>query len=114
MTPDDLVSLIRKEASDDNIQNYLKYFKEEPGDDEAWNLFRAIYLSLSEKEKLIIMSFVRLVQIDSISSVLSILDNETYPDCQIKDIILLHGDDKINGDLGDIFWEQEEKLMGSN
>ena len=109
MTPEDLIDVFREEASARNIEKYKAFLNQEPGLDEGWNLFRKIVLNLDNNEQKLMFSFVKLVQNDSIASVLSILDNQTYPVNQIEDFLLFHGNDQMNGDLCDIFWEKEEE-----
>ncbi len=114
MTADELVEVIHKEASADVIKKYLKFLDGSDGEDPKWNLFKKIYRDLELSDQSDLIDVLRFAQSDSISSILSILDNQTFPNVQKEDLVLLHGEEKINGDLTDIYLEKEEEGWDSH
>lgn len=110
MKPEEFVQLIRKEASEDTTRNYMAAInRDDESENPSWELFKKIHSELSDEKRSMLWDFVRMVQSDCVSSVLSILDNQTYPAIQKVDLKLTHGDEIINGDLCDIYWEKEEE-----
>jgi hypothetical protein len=70
---------------------------------------KKIYRDLDPSDQSKLIGVLRFAQFDAISSILSILDNQSFPDVQKEDFVLLHGEEKINGDLTDIYLEKEEE-----
>ena len=110
MTADELIQLIHKEASEDTVKNYQSVLQGgDQGLNPAWDLFKQVYSGVAPDKQELLWDFVRMVQSDSISSILSILDNQTYPSIQKEDLKLMHGSEPLNGNLTDIYWEKEEE-----
>ena len=80
--------------------------------DEYWFTTLEFYQKLSDKEKHIIMNMTRQTIIDTISSVLGIIDgSSTLYDCDLEPKLLLDNID-TEGELQDEFLEYvEEKYM---
>jgi hypothetical protein len=77
--------------------------------DPIWNAILPIYKNMSINERDSFMEFVRLVQVNTLSHVLGIIDGSTYLNEKRESFVLTTESNttKINGDLQDIFLSLE-------
>ncbi len=108
MSPEELVQVIRKESCDKLIEYYRKSAAAPPGANIAWNELRESLRAMSSEQQDRFWCLIAGFLSDSASSVLSILDNQTFPKCQTKDLVLTEGEVKLNGDLLDMFLALED------
>lgn len=105
-----LVQLLRKTVIEENLatyQNLLSTTKE--AHDPVWKGILPIYNNLNEDQKEAFIKFLRIVEVNTLSHVLGILDG-TSSYAEINENLILisdQNDEKINGDLQDIFLELE-------
>lgn len=78
--------------------------------DPIWQNMLLIYKKMTKDQQLAFVQFLRLIQVNTLSHVLGILDGSTYLAESIEDFVLktAGGDHQINGSLQDIFLEMEE------
>ena len=118
MKPEKFVRAIRSELIDDLVNQYADLFTSNDLNDfkdkEMHSLARLWKMADSDTRDLLKL-FIRLGSQNSISSFLGILDNVSKLKIPHQDLQLNEIDGTIlNGDLLDIFWEQEEEAGNVN
>lgn len=104
-----LYQLVAKE----NVEIYKDLFDNtDVGDatDSYWKESLEMYKHLSGKEKRVFLNVIRQIGIDTVSTILALLDGVTLLDGQEDDFILKFEktNEKLNGDLQDLFLEYDE------
>jgi hypothetical protein len=112
MKPEELVKVLNRDVIEANLdlyQNLLETTNE--ATDPVWKGILPIYIDFSKEEKEIFLKFLKIVEINTLSHVLGILDGTTYADGIENDFILTIENDnkKINEDLQDLFLELVEE-----
>ncbi|OCG64597.1 hypothetical protein A9G48_00330 [Gilliamella sp. wkB18] len=109
MNDKEFIENLKKEILNEAYNYYFDSLKKSlNGTDKSWLDSKELYNSLDDKQKERLKSFIRLVMIDTISSILGKLDNISSFSNQ-KGLFELRLNDKvISGDLQDIFLEQME------
>lgn len=105
------VESLRKSIIEDNLNYYVNTFKDsktEEVKDPCWTKAITLFQSLNDEKKEVFFSIIRQVQSDTVSNVLGILDGSTYLNDGGTTFELIADEDKINGDLQDLFLELEE------
>jgi hypothetical protein len=99
-----LYELVTKE----NMDIYKDLFNNNcSGDalDPYWKSSLAMYEKMSEESKKVFFNIIRQIEIDTVSNILALLDGVTVLEGQDGDFVLKLGDEKLNGDLQDLFLE---------
>jgi hypothetical protein len=78
--------------------------------DPLWKKILPLYKSMTNEQKVAFLQFLRLIQVNTLSHILGILDGSTALNENNEIFVLQTEQDEeiINGDLQDIFWEMEE------
>lgn len=117
MTPEHFVAAIRDSILERNLAEYKKLLgsPDSEVEDEYWRKTCRLYKSLDATRKGDLVSVMRQVMVDTVSSMLGILDGTTYFQRDSKGFTLKYGSDaeKLNGDLQDFFLAAEEDSGGS-
>ncbi len=114
MNDKELVIEIRK-CLESEMETYQELFEntqmETVLNDEYWKDALTLYHKFDETEKKVFFKILRQISVEKISSFFSILDGQSWLDGQEEDFNLTLGKDnqKLNGDLCDIFLEIEEE-----
>ena len=111
MNPNELIDFLRNNVIEKNLELYkmlLDTTKE--ATDETWKGILPIYNSLNEVQKSNFIKFLGLVEVNTLSHVLGILDGVSSTKDLKDELILISNstEEKINGELQDIFLESEE------
>lgn len=78
--------------------------------DPTWKNFKSIYASLNAAQQKAVLAFIRLVQVDTVSSMLGVLDGSSYLSDHDEQFTLTTSQgEELNGDLQEIFLEIEER-----
>lgn len=112
MKSEELVKILNRDVIKGNLelyQNLLETTNE--ATDPVWKGILPMYIDFSKEEKEIFIKFLRIVEINTLSHVLGILDGTTHAEGIENDFILTTEDDngKINEDLQDLFLELIEE-----
>lgn len=114
MNAEDLVKGIRKTIIDDNSEIYRDLFDStqlEDVTDEYWVEALNFYSKLSPDDRGTLFKILRQVSVDSVSNFFAVLDGVSPLDEQDGDLFLAtegERDNRLNGELQDIFLELEE------
>jgi hypothetical protein len=112
MTPEKLVAILKREVIEGNIELYKNLLNTtNEAQDPVWKRILLMYIESSKEDKEVFLKFLRIVEINTLSHVLGILDGSTYVD-EIKDEFVLTTESskgKINEDLQDLFLELIEE-----
>ena len=113
MSPDLLVSQIRREVVEANTLLYRQdYDSTLPADvEDAYSKdATSLYQSLGTNEREIFIKILRQTVVDTVSTILGVLDGVCVIGDPIEDFILVTESDptKLNGNLQDIFIAEEE------
>lgn len=78
--------------------------------DPVWKGILSLYKSMPKEQQEIFLNFLRLIQVNSVSHILGILDGSTFLNEKREEFFLTteSGGKVINGELQDIFLEMEE------
>ncbi|PWG79540.1 hypothetical protein [Pararcticibacter amylolyticus] len=78
--------------------------------DPLWKEILPLYRSMNREQDVAFLQFLRVIQVNTVSHILGILDGVTYlnEDRETFALIAEHAGRKINGDLQDIFLGMEE------
>ena len=111
MTPIEFINGIRQAILERDLAYYqvtLENF--ENAKDPLWNRMLNLFQGLSAEQKTTILDFVRLIQVNTISHFLGILDGSSFLDENRETLVLNteENEEPINGDLLDLFLEQED------
>ncbi|WP_299178595.1 hypothetical protein [uncultured Chryseobacterium sp.] len=112
MKPEDLIKILNRDVIKGNLelyQNLLDTTNE--ATDPVWKGILPMYINFSKEEKETFLKFLKIVEINTLSHVLGILDGTTYAEGIENDFILTTENDnkKINEDLQDLFLELIEE-----
>ncbi|MCT2561817.1 hypothetical protein [Chryseobacterium herbae] len=112
MTPEQLVAILKRDVIDGNIELYKNLLNTtNEAQNPIWKSILLMYIELSKEDKEVFLNFLRIVEINTLSHVLGILDGSTYVD-EINDEFILtteSSNEKINEDLQDLFLELIEE-----
>ncbi len=115
MKPEKFVSNIRQSILADNLIIYRELFNETEIDqatDKYWKEALQLYKKLDKDDQEILFKIMRQVTADTISNLFGVLDGVSWLEDQEDDFKLSIDNDKqekLNGDLQDIFLEAEEE-----
>lgn len=112
MKPEELVKILNRDVINGNLELYRNLLNTTTeATDPVWKGILPIYINLSREEKEIFLKFLKIVEINTLSHVLGILDGVTHADGIEQDFILTIENDnrKINEDLQDLFLELIEE-----
>ncbi|WP_284461224.1 hypothetical protein [Chryseobacterium sp.] len=112
MKSEELVKVLNRDVVEGNLELYKKLLNTTTeAKDPIWKGILPIYINFSKDEKDVFLKFLRIVEINTLSHVLGILDGSTYSDGIEEDFILTtkDSDKKINEDLQDLFLELIEE-----
>lgn len=107
----DFVKAIREIVVEDGLQSYRDLLDNtETASDITWKNILPIYNKLTAEEKESFLMFIRLVEVDTTSSLFGILDGSSYlsDDAENFQLNVESTGEQINGDLQDLFLEMEE------
>jgi hypothetical protein len=78
--------------------------------DPVWQEILPVYKNMTKEQQVAFIRFLRLIQVNTLSHVLGILDGSTYLSDGNENFVLKteQNEDPINGDLQDIFLGMEE------
>jgi hypothetical protein len=79
-------------------------------EDPIWNGILPIYKNLDKSQQLAFLQFSRMIQVNTLSHILGVLDGSTTLGDNVENFILKTEEkaDQINGYLQDLFLEMEE------
>lgn len=107
------VEALRKNAIEDDNRIYQSQLDTLSNPkDPIWRDAISIYRALDKNNKIVFLQFLRLIQINTLSHVLGVLDGSTTLVENGENFILKtqESDQVINGYLQDILWEIEEEM----
>lgn len=113
MKPEEFVKKIRQSVLDENIAIYKDLF-EGTSIDQATDLYwieaLGLFNKLSDDDKKILFKIMRQVSVDTISNIFALFDGINFLEDQTENFSLTLNDkqERLNGDLQDIFLEIEE------
>ncbi len=102
MKPIEFIQIINTEVVD--VEIYKNLFNEtavESATDEYWIKALTFFKNLKNEDKEVFFSIIRQIEVDTVSCLLNLIDDEDFK--------LTHNKTKINGELNDIFLELEEE-----
>ena len=110
MNARELAGGLKKNIVDANVATYEKLLRL-PGSatNPVWVNGVRLFRSLDEDSQDVFVSFLRSVVIDSVSSVLAVVDGVTALDGQDGEVVMTVGDDVVSGDLQDEFLSRFER-----
>lgn len=106
MTPQEFASIIRTEVLEDNLAIYRQMLAEhKEAKDPYWQKLRM----LNNEQQQVLQMVMRQVAVDTIASLLGVLDGVVILKNHREDFSLTYGSDpkKLNGDLHDYFLAAE-------
>lgn len=106
MNPSTFVKLLRKTVIEENLVSYQKLLSTtKEASDPVWRSILPIYHNLNEEQKVAFFNFLRVVEVNTLSHILGILDGSSSSYEINEDLVLIsdQSSEKINGDLQDIF-----------
>lgn len=112
MKPEELVKILNRDVIKGNLelyQNLLDTTNE--ATDPVWKGILPIYINFSREEKEVFLKFLKIVEINTLSHVLGILDGSIFTDGIEEEFILSteNNGKKINEDLQSLFLELIEE-----
>ncbi|KFF18846.1 hypothetical protein [Chryseobacterium sp. JM1] len=112
MKPLELVKILKRDVIEGNIELYENLLNTtNEARDPVWKGILPMYIEFSKEERDVFLKFLRIVEINTLSHVLGILDGSTYT-AEIDDDFILtteNSNEKINEDLQDLFLELIEE-----
>jgi len=112
MTPEEFVVSIRAEVLDQNLRAYDEILATPLPDvkDERWRQILGQFVAMTKGQQEAVRLLVRQSMVDTISSVLGILDGTSLLEHYRERFALTYGEEgeKLNGDLQDFFLAEEE------
>jgi hypothetical protein len=113
MNDEQFVKKVRQSIIDENSKIYKELFDSNEQDqvsDPYWQEALSLYKNLSAGEKETLLRIMRQVSVDTISNIFALLDGASYLEGQdgLFRLTMENKQEKINGDLQDIFLEIEE------
>jgi hypothetical protein len=107
----EFVTAIRERVIENDYSIYQDLLEDTiKSDDPVWKEILPLYNNINNEQRKSFLNFIRLIQTNTVSHILGILDGSTYLDEKRQSFILKteQEEDIINGDLQDIFLEMEE------
>jgi hypothetical protein len=112
MTPQQMTSSLLKYIVNENCEIYRDLFNNTnitSASDPYWQKAISFYNELDINQKESLFSIIRQTTVDTVSSVLGIIDGSTYLEGAEGEFTLLSNNrEKLNGELQNFFLEQEE------
>lgn len=108
MKSEELVKILNRDVIEGNLELYKNLLDTtNEATDPVWKGILPIYIDFSKEEKEVFIKFLRVIEINTLSHVLGILDGSTFVEEIKNDFILTteNSDEKINEDLQDLFLE---------
>lgn len=112
MKPQELVKILNRDVIKGNLKLYESLLETtNEATDPVWKGILPVYIDFSKEEKENFLKFLKIVEINTLSHVLGILDGTTHADGIDTDFILTteQNNDKINENLQDLFLELIEE-----
>lgn len=119
MTSEKFVRQLRKYVVDDEVRFYsetlIKSDRQEVTD-RYWSDLTHLYDNLNAAQKSVLLQLVRQVSVDTVASLLGIIDGLSYfEEATGQFSLTMHGDTELAGDLQEQFFMQEhDKTSGQN
>lgn len=112
MTNEEFVKDLVTSVLEENIILYKKFLSGEQGKKSEWSKIADILRCSGPDGEICFVAIIRSVIIDSISSVLGIIDGSSQIENQFRDFDLIDIDSKmkINGYLQELFFQNVEQL----
>lgn len=107
----EFVKAVRERVVDNDYQVYQEMLENTTEvKDPLWKEILPLYKSLGKEQQVTFLQFLRLIQVNTLSHILGILDGSSYLNKNNEGLILKTDQNEgvINGDLQDIFWGMEE------
>ncbi|PRA94538.1 transposase [Chryseobacterium sp. MYb7] len=112
MKAEEFVKILNRDVIKANLELYKSLLENtNEATDPIWKSILPMYINFSREEKEVFLKFLRIVEINTLSHVLGILDGTTHADNIEEDFILMteNKNEKINEDLQDLFLELIEQ-----
>lgn len=112
MEAKELIKVLNNEVIEGNLELYKNLLDTTTeAQDPVWKGILPMYINFSKEEKDVFLKFLRIVEINTLSHVLGILDGSTYANGIDEEFLLTseNNDEKINEDLQDLFLELIEE-----
>ncbi len=111
MNPEKLVEIFNRDVIEENLSLYENLLETTTqATDPVWKGIIPMYIDFSKEEKEVFLKFLKIVEINTLSHVLGILDGSTFAE-GINDEFLLtteNSSKKLNEDLQSLFLELTE------
>jgi hypothetical protein len=109
MKVEDFVAQIKSVVVEENAELYRDLFNNtSDASDPYWQRALDFYRSVDESQREVLFEVIRQVIVDTVSSVLAIVDGVSYLEGQDGDCSLTCGGDELSGELQDVFLQQFE------
>lgn len=112
MEAEEFIESLRRTVLESDLKDYGKILAEDitQVSDQTWRPIVLKYQLFSDVEKKEFINFMRMIQVNTISHVLGVIDGSSYLDENNEDFKLICSSDGklINGDLQDYFLDAEE------
>jgi len=106
------IKSLRRTVLEGDLEDYSRILSEDITEvnDQTWKPIVLKYQVLSDGEKKEFVNFIRMIEVNTISHVLGIIDGSSYLDESNEEFQLICGSDGkiISGDLQDYFLGAEE------
>ena len=113
MTPRDFAVGLMHSVVDEGVRAYEDMFNEaypEKSSDPYGKQALTLFHSLTQEQKFIFFKIVRQVSVDTVSSVLGIIDGVGFIEGATEEYTLIYGrDQKLSGDLQSLFLVEQER-----
>lgn len=112
MKAEELVKILNRDVIRGNLELYQNLLENtNEATDPVWKGILPMYINFSREEKEVFLKFLKIVEINTLSHVLGILDGTTHVDDIEEDFILIteNKNEKINEGLQDLFLELIEE-----
>ncbi|MBE4947488.1 transposase [Chryseobacterium culicis] len=112
MNAEEFVKILNRDVIKGNLELYQNLLENtNEATDPVWKGILPMYINFSREEKEVFLKFLKIVEINTLSHVLGILDGTTHADDIEEDFILIteNKNEKINEDLQDLFLELIEE-----
>ncbi len=115
MEAEEFIESLRRTVLKGNLDEYSRILSAEIDHvtDQTWKPIILKYQELSDLEKKDFISFIRMIEVNTISHVLGIIDGSSYLDENNEEFQLICSSDGkiISGDLQDYFLGAEEESI---
>ena len=112
MNAKQFAAALREEVVEANLTTYHQLFAQTSAaeaTDTYWKAALALYAQLDERQRETLFGILRQVMVDTTSNILAILDGASRLENETEELSLMCGDERISGDLQDVFLELEER-----